>query len=85
MASAIVVDDAVCAVVGTVVGIFVVVVMLIISVLFSNNDVSSMIESAVEVADIVGFDDTNLECNWNEEEYFLFVALNCIVSLSFTK
>ena len=36
---------------------FLVVVMLIMSVLFSNNDASSMIESAVEVADKVGFDD----------------------------
>ena len=40
------------------------------SVLLSNDDVSSMIELLVEVADKVDFDDANLECNWNEEEHF---------------
>ena len=49
------------------------------SVRFSNNDASSIIESLVEVLDKVGFDETNLECNWNVIEYFLIVTLNFIV------
>ena len=84
MASVIVVNDAVCAVVVTGVGFFSSSNVNHISSILKN-DASSMIESAVEVADKVGFDDANLESNWNEEECSLIVASNCIVSLSFTK